>query len=140
MHISITRSIPMGTWDGTGVLLSLMCVAHCVLTPLLAVALPVLVATEEQAHQGFAFAILLVGSVAFLLGYRRHRRAGALMMGALGMVVIGTAAFFSDSLAADEIGGVSIEVALTLAGGTCLIVAHVKNLLLCRLCPVCMDT
>lgn len=139
MHILNTRSMQIKVWDGTGIFLSLMCVTHCVLTPLLAVALPVLLATEEPAHQGLAFAILIVGGVAFLLGYKKHQQADALLMGALGILVIGTAAFFSDSFFVEEIHGVSTEVALTLAGGTCLIIAHVRNMLLCRSCPACLD-
>ena len=140
MYILTTTSTQTRIWDGTGLLLSLTCVAHCLVTPLLAVAIPVLVATEEQTHQGFALAILLVGSVAFLLGFRKHQKADPLLIGSLGIVVIGTAAFFSENLAIDGIGGISTEVALTLAGGTCLVIAHVRNLLLCRLCPVCLDT
>lgn len=140
MYMPNTSLTQIRGWDGTGMFLSLMCVVHCVLTPLLAVAVPVLVTIEEQTHQGLALAILLVGSAAFLLGYRKHQRVDALLMGALGMAVIGTAAFYADGLAVDDIAGISTEVALTLAGGTCLIIAHARNFLLCRMCPVCLDT
>ena len=61
-------------WDQLGVGASFLCVLHCLFTPLLATALPILAATEKQAHGTFAIAILLLGMLAFIPGYKKHKK------------------------------------------------------------------
>lgn len=140
MYAHNPTSALMKTWDGAGLLASLMCMAHCILTPILATSLPVLAATEEQTHESLAVAIFFVGVLTFVPGYRKHRKINVVVLGGLGLVAIGIAAFLADDFLAERIAGVSTEVALTITGGMCLIVAHVSNAFFCRLGRVCRET
>lgn len=75
------------SWDRLGQGLSLMCLVHCMATPLLLGALPSLgmLLHAEHIHEVLAAVILLVSAWAFGRGYLRHRRALAPVLGAVGV-------------------------------------------------------
>ncbi len=127
------------SWDVAGTLVSSLCVMHCVATPLLAASLPVLAATEEPAHTAFGIAILLLGFIAFVPGYHKHRRAHVIVLGVWGMLMIGIAAFLPEDALAEEVAGLPTEIVLTVLGGLILVTAHVRNAVFCRACPVCRN-
>lgn len=120
------------TWDRVGMTTSTLCVAHCVASPFLAVALPVIAATEGATHRVLALAILSFALLAFVPGYRLHRRRQVLALGMAGVVLIWMPALLPGFPSVE-----SLEAAATIAGGTAMVVAHLLNLHYCRTCRVC---
>lgn len=104
---------------------SLLCVLHCVSTPLLigylsTVGLGFL--GQEIFHQVLAVALLAVAVFAFLPGYRMHRRTSIVVTGVLGIFLLLTAGFAPEGLLPAY-----ADVTLTIAGSVLLVTAHVFN-------------
>jgi hypothetical protein len=120
------------SWDGLGQLLSALCISHCVLLPLALGFLPAATAElleGEALHQGLVFFVVLCAGMAFVPGWRRHRRVEVPGLAVTGLVLLGLAAFLLP-----EGVGESLETGLTLGGGVFLAVAHARNRTLCREC------
>jgi len=116
--------------DRLAIILSSVCAAHCLLTPVLLIALPALgasVLADEMFH--FAMLVLVVPTSAFAmtLGCRKHKDGLTLLFGTLGMLILLFAAFAGHDLV-DETG----ERILTLAGSIVLIIGHLRNFSRCR--------
>lgn len=122
-------------WDQAGIGASLLCVLHCLLTPVLITVIPVLAATEHQTHSAFAILIFLFGMLAFIPGYRRHRKRSIPVIGAVSVGMIILAALFPEVENAEL-----IENALVVVGGAALISAHFRNVYWCRFCRTCSAT
>jgi len=119
-------------WDLAGIGASLLCILHCLTAPLLVVVLPALELLERQTHAGFALGILCIGVLAFVPGYRRHRRWRVVLLGLVGFGML------SAGLMVPEDGmSETAEVALTALGGTALVTAHLRNAYFCLLCRAC---
>jgi DMSO/TMAO reductase YedYZ heme-binding membrane subunit len=123
--------------DLAGMLVSSLCVTHCIATPILAGSLPALAATEEQTHVGFGIAILLLGIFAFVPGYTKHHKMHVIALGTWGIFLIGAAAFVPEGVLIEEVMGLRTEVGLTVFGGVTLVTAHMRNATFCRTCRVC---
>lgn len=121
-------------WDRAGMGASLLCVLHCVLTPFVVGALPVLAATERQTHSLLAIAIVLMGMLAFIPGYYKHRRKSIPAKGVIGAALITAAVLLPETAGAE-----TIETLLVLAGGVMLVAAHWRNAYWCRYCKLCQD-
>jgi hypothetical protein len=128
--VSATSRPPV--WDRAGIAASALCVTHCVATPLVATALPILAATEEGTHLALTLTLLLIGLLAFLPGRRSHGSSRPLGLAIPGFAMLGGALALPEA-----IGGESLETVLTIAGGALLISAHLCNIRLCRRCQAC---
>lgn len=118
--------------DRLGAGASILCVLHCLLTPVLMSASAVLahlLPGEESTHRTLAVAVALFGAVALIGGFRRHRRSLVLVLLCAGLAMIAGAAWFGDRLPHH-----ACEVAVTFAGSCCLIVAHRLNHTFCGQC------
>lgn len=77
--------------DKVGMFLSVVCMIHCLLTPILLLSLPIL-ARYYLAHPWFHLALALliipVGLVAFYSGYRHHHNKLVLFLGLPGLLII----------------------------------------------------
>jgi hypothetical protein len=77
--------------DRVGMILSMICLVHCLMTPVLLISLPIL-ARYYIAHPLFhlvlALLIIPVGLVAFYSGYKHHHNFWVLLLGAPGLVII----------------------------------------------------
>ncbi|MEH3038860.1 MAG: MerC family mercury resistance protein [Sphingomonas paucimobilis] len=108
--------------DGFAVTASLLCLIHCLLLPLLLIALPVL-ATMLMLPESFhtiAFAVALpTSALAMASGIARHRRPRPLVLALLGLALLGTGAFAVDTEAVERI--------VTSIGAVILAVAHLLN-------------
>ena len=120
--------------DIAGASASFLCVLHCLVTPLLITVLPVLAATETATHRSFAVFILVIGMLAFVPGYRKHRKKVIPAAGAIGISAIIAAAVLPEMA-----GGELFETTLVVSGGLTLIGAHLRNAYWCRFCRVCND-
>jgi hypothetical protein len=118
--------------DRLGICLSGLCLVHCLLTPLLLIALPSLsVATLEGGHHIFHEVLMiilpLVALVAFIPGFRRHhdKRVFYWSLPGLALLALAITVFHDDIL---------WQAAITISGSVLLIRAHILNRHLCACC------
>lgn len=110
-------------WDTLGMLVSALCVAHCIAVPLFLGLLPAFglsFLAKDGLHEVLALVVLVVSLLAFVPGYRAHHDRRVLVLGGVGVVLLSGAAFAPGL-------SVVVESALTALGGTLLVVAHVLN-------------
>ncbi|MCT8002230.1 MerC domain-containing protein [Sphingomonas sanguinis] len=108
--------------DGFAVTASVLCLIHCLLLPVLLVALPVLATmlTVPESFHAVAFALALPTSMlAMALGRRRHDSRWPLRLAVVGLALLGIGAF-AVSVETTERGVSSL-------GAVLLAVAHVGN-------------
>lgn len=118
--------------DRLGIWTSVLCVAHCLLTPVLlsfSAVLAHLLPGEETVHRSLATLVACFGAFALLNGFRRHRRRRVLLLLFAGLGCIFTAAWFGDRLPAH-----GWEVAITFFGSALMIAAHRLNHTFCGQC------
>jgi len=116
--------------DRAAIGLSLICVVHCLVTPVAITLLPALGATfleGETFHYAVLLLVLPTSLVALALGCRKHRSAGVLMTGLLGLLVLCLIPILGD-----RVTGEHWETTTTIAGAALIALAHVRNFLLCR--------
>jgi hypothetical protein len=116
--------------DKAAVGLSLMCVAHCLLTPIAIVMLPALGATfleDERFHYVILFLVLPTSLLALAIGCRKHRRIEIVLIGLTGLSIL-----FSVVIIGEESLGKFGEKATTVLGTLIIAFAHVRNFMLCR--------
>lgn len=113
-----------GRWDKVGIFLSTLCAVHCLLTPFLILALPVMgeFFESEWAHILLALFVVPVGLFAFFSGYRHHQQKGVLALGVVGLLFITGASFLPHEM---------VEVAefdvVTISGSVLVLFAHILN-------------
>lgn len=116
--------------DKAAVGLSLMCVAHCLLTPIAIVMLPALGATfleDERFHYVILFLVLPTSLLALTIGCRKHRRVEIVLIGLTGLFIL-----FSVLIIGEELLGKFGEKATTVLGTLIIAFAHVRNFMLCQ--------
>jgi len=141
--------------DGISVCLAGLCLVHCLLTPILLIALPI-IGTTFFVHENFHFwmvaLVIPTTSIAMFLGCRKHKKYSNGILSAVGMVLLASALFFGHGAheGQDSIGShthhdhhhgqmndsshsrIGIEAILTSLGGIFLASAHIRNYRLCR--------
>jgi hypothetical protein len=111
--------------DMVAIFLSVLCVVHCVATPLVLLAWPFLrVGPRDWFHAMMAAVLLIFALAALLSGYRLHRRVVVPAMGALGVGLLFLALFVSSATFWLVF---SPEALVTLMGSALLIAAHILN-------------
>lgn len=116
--------------DKAAIGLSLVCVIHCLLTPVAIAMIPALGATfleDESFHYAVLFLVLPTSLFALSLGCRKHGHFKILMTGLLGLFVL-----FLVPLLGEEATGELGEKILTVVGAAIIAYAHVRNFTLCR--------
>lgn len=126
-------------WDNVGISASGLCVAHCLMLPVIVTFLPwfgLEFLAREITHQILVLLLIGFGLCAFIPGYRLHGRFWVAALALAGWAILVFATF-----AADEIFGETFserwETPLIILGSAILIAAHLKNLNFCRICPMC---
>ena len=116
--------------DRVAISVSTLCILHCLVTPLLLVAVPVISSTfvaDELFHKTLVAFVLPASLVALFLGCRRHRDHTVLILGSLGLVCLVLVAAVGHELLG-ELG----EKVGTVIGGAILVAGHIRNYYLCR--------
>lgn len=126
--------------DRLGIWASALCVAHCILTPVLisfSVVFAHMLPGDEAVHRSLAALVACLGAVALIRGYRRHRQSYVLVMMLAGLGCIFGTAWFGDELPSHV-----WEIGITMAGSVLMILAHRHNHRFCRACerPCCAET
>lgn len=116
--------------DKTAIAISSLCVAHCLIFPLLAIIIPSFVAlglTSESFHFWMVISVLPTSIYALTIGCKKHKKFSLIIAGALGLSCLILALILGESMLG-EWG----EKALTLTGAIIIALAHVKNFKLCQ--------
>lgn len=116
-------SSPPGLLDNAAVILSGICLLHCLTLPIAIAILPFLGQFGAgHFHVQMLVVVLPVSIIAFSLGFRRHRSIGVIAWGIAGMLLLvlgGTVAHSSYGIIADR--------AVTICGALILAFAHYFN-------------
>jgi hypothetical protein len=120
--------------DLVGVSVSAICLIHCLATPIAISIFPGVIEYlpgDVRFHRALSVCIVLLGALAFIPGYRIHRRKPLLALIGAGMLLILTVAW--------EGGGMrsASELALSIPGSLMLVTAHLLNRTFCRQCDSC---
>lgn len=112
-------------FDQIAIGLSALCIVHCLAVPLLVAVLPIAAisfGSSAHFHGLMLWLVVPTSVVGFALGYRVHRRARIVILGAAGIVVLAAAALWGHS-AWNE----SLEIFVSLGGSLLLAAAHWSN-------------
>jgi hypothetical protein len=141
MTIVTTNATPSNKrslgWDGMGMTASGLCIAHCILTPVLLFAVPLAglaVLENELIHKALVAIVIVVGVIAFVPGLRLHGKYHMLPFALLG---VGSLLFAA--LAAEALWGEAGETVFTTIGGSLMVYSHCRNRTFCKACRVCED-
>ncbi|WP_433966947.1 MerC domain-containing protein [Tunturiibacter gelidiferens] len=129
MRVSIFSADNLGVWA------SVLCVVHCVVTPVvisMSVVMARLIPGEERTHRALAVGVAALGAMALVKGFRTHGRRRILGLMVLGLGFIFAGAFFGERLPSH-----GYEVAVTMTGSALMICAHRMNHTFCRECKRC---
>lgn len=115
--------------DLTGILLSLTCLIHCLVLPLLLLLAPALsrwIALPEGVHAAILMLALPAAAIAMRDGWRRHRRRAPMIFAVAGLslLALGLSAHEGWIAAADP---EAADRLLTSAGALALAAAHLVN-------------
>jgi cytochrome c biogenesis factor len=116
--------------DRVAILLSGVCVLHCLLAPVAITLLPLLtlgLGGEEHFHELMLWVVLPVSTLGLALGWRQHRRGEILLLGAASMALLTFAATWGHHHLPH-----AMEALLTVIGSLALAAAHVLNFRLLR--------
>ena len=127
-HLHSDHRHPSTIGDRWGQVRSLVCLVHCLATPLVLMLAPALAGFLGGWHPVLLAGVVLTAAVSFVPGYRYHRSKAVLGFGLAGVVLLasGVLAFHSNFAA---------ETAMTMAGATSMLTAHWKNQKLSKACP-----
>jgi hypothetical protein len=125
------RDAWLGRLDSLGILLSGLCIVHCLALPLLLSLLPLFGESIFGGH-GFHEMLLLfvvpLSLVALGFGYRRHHDARVLVYGATGLALLAFATYGYKLIGLSE----NAERSLSVIGGLIHAAGHVLNFRLTR--------
>ena len=116
--------------DKAAVVLSGVCMLHCLALPVALTILPIVNVTlldESTFHLIMMAVILPISVIALTIGCRQHKDTLTLVLGSIGLVILTITAIFGHDML-----GLAGERAVTSIGGLTLAAAQIKNYLCCR--------
>jgi drug/metabolite transporter (DMT)-like permease len=121
---------PAAMLDRAAVMLSGLCLLHCLALPFLIVAMPALSELSGgHFHAQMLIVAIPVSAIALTFGFRRHANRYVLVFGLLGMLLLVTG-----GTVAHDYYGLVADRTLTIAGALVLAVTHYFNSRLMRHC------
>lgn len=118
--------------DKAGICLSAICIVHCILTPVILLALPALHAFEwyhGTLHVVFAIIIPLLALAAFIPGYKLHGDSRVFKIALVGFALVIAGIIIPHELEIEW-----LEPVFSIAGSIFLVRAHLINRNLCACC------
>ncbi len=127
-HVHSGHQHPSTSGDVWGQALSLLCLVHCLATPIVLMLAPALAGFLGGWHPVLLAGVVLTAAWAFVPGYRYHHSKTVLLLavGGVCLLSVGVLAFHA---------WFAVETAMTVSGATMMLVAHWKNRQLARSCP-----
>lgn len=118
-------------WDRLGISASVICILHCLFTPLLVLTMPLVggFLSEAWFHGITAVIVFPVAILALWRGYRIHRLIRTLILGALGLTCVVWGMSHGSIMGRTH---PQSEIVLMVLGGSFLALAHYFNLRACR--------
>jgi hypothetical protein len=116
--------------DRMAISASALCMLHCLVTPLLLIAVPVISSTivaDDEFHRILVAFVLPVSLIALFLGCRRHRDRAVFVLGVFGLISLVLIAYLGHDLL-----GEAGEKGATIFSGVILAIGHFRNYHLCR--------
>lgn len=116
--------------DAAAVVLSGVCLLHCLALPIALTVLPIVNVTlldESTFHLIMMAVILPISIIALTIGCRQHKDKLTLVLGSVGLGILTITAIFGH-----ELLGLTGERIVTSIGGLILAAAHIQNYLCCR--------
>jgi hypothetical protein len=116
--------------DTAAVVLSGVCMMHCLAVPIALTILPIVNVTlldESTFHLIMMVVILPISVIALTIGCRQHKDKLTLTLGSVGLLILTLTAIFGHDLL-----GLTGERIVTSIGGLILAAAHIQNYLCCR--------
>ena len=112
--------------DRSAVFLSLLCAVHCLVLPIILIAVPTItsltVFNDERFHVWLLFAVIPISIFAVLLGYFHHRSWPIVIIAAVGMTILIIVA-----LLGHQVFGETGEVVASVVGSLLVAYGHIKN-------------
>lgn len=122
--------------DKFAMILSSLCVVHCLLTPLLLIAIPslagVALLTDESFHHLLLYFVVPVGFVALLIGFMHHHTLWVVCFGLTGLMVLSSPLILEMLGLGHEVLGENGETVVTMIGSLFVVAAHIANLRLSK--------
>lgn len=114
-------------WDRLGISASLICILHCILTPILVISIPVAgeLASHEWFHGSMILIVVPVAVWALWNGYRLHRNPTVIWLGIAGVLSMILALVLGSK-------NFNVEFIFMIIAGSLLASAHWLNLRVCR--------
>ncbi|MBT6325896.1 MAG: MerC domain-containing protein [Bdellovibrionales bacterium] len=114
------------TLDKLGMIISGVCVIHCLLTPIIVLALPWVegIFSHEVVHLSLLLFLFPLAIFTFTHGYKTHKKLSIVIMGAIGISFISIPILIHPAEFTEQ--------ALTISGSIILIIAHYNNLKSCK--------
>ncbi|ALM92720.1 MULTISPECIES: MerC domain-containing protein [Alteromonas] len=113
--------------DKAAIALSMLCVVHCLLLPVLLILLPPLAGAlafdDELFHKTLLFFVVPISVIALMMGYFYHRNHTMLLIGGMGLSLL----ILAVVLGHDVLGEYG-EVVLTVIGSSFIAFSHIRNL------------
>ena len=116
--------------DTAAVVLSGVCMLHCLALPVALTILPIVNVTlldESTFHLIMMAVILPISIIALTIGCRQHKDKLTLVLGSVGLGILTITAIFGHDLL-----GLTGERIVTSIGGLILAAAHIQNYRCCR--------
>ena len=112
-----------GLLDGTAILLSGLCVVHCLALPVLILAAPFLgQLADSHLHAQMLVIVLPLSTGALALGFRQHRNLRIIIAGVAGMLLLALGATIMHNQF-----GIAADRAFTMTGAGILALSHWFN-------------
>jgi len=109
--------------DGAAVVLSALCLVHCLALPLIVIGVPFLAQfSESHLHLQMLVIVLPLSTIALAIGFRRHRNSRVLSAGIVGMLLLVIGA----TVAHTQLGLIA-DRTFTICGSLTLATAHYFN-------------
>lgn len=123
--------IKSSTLDQVAILLSGVCLVHCLVTPVMVTILPIVTLSafveDLLFHQLMLWLVLPTSFIALFLGCRKHKLFSIAATGALGLAILIAVAFFGH-----EWFGLFGEKVASSIGGLILACSHFLNYRACQ--------
>jgi hypothetical protein len=116
---------PSRYFDRIAIALSTICIVHCLTVPVLIAVLPVVAVawgSDAHFHSLMLWLVVPTSAVGFALGYRVHRQAGLVALGAAAVVALAIAALWGHAVWTP-----AIETLASVAASLVLAYAHLRN-------------
>lgn len=117
--------------DRLAMILSSLCVIHCLLTPILLISIPALasvsILNDETFHQILLFFVLPIGAFALSVGYLHHRSKWVVLAGAFGLTLLSSPLLVEWLGLGHEVLGENGEVIITVIASSIIVSAHIVN-------------